>query len=188
MNIFLAFNQREAHCCMFAFDNFHSLITLRIGMNYLSQSNSFLPLKAVVLFFITWSCYLLQASFWHSCYPSVNWFRSWSHQKTTEGKKKIMFVFFSLNEMNQFNQEFWQAQAAMGNSSDRHYPFPQQFSVTLRPHETVFSRLSTQYIVFYISQDQAPMTIQHTYVHNMDIFWNLHEFSYFSLPVYLWAA
>lgn len=41
MNILLAFNQREAYCCVFAFDNFHSLITLRIAMNYLSQSNSF---------------------------------------------------------------------------------------------------------------------------------------------------
>lgn len=31
-------------------------------MNYLSQSNSFLPLKAVVMFVIIWPCYLLQAS------------------------------------------------------------------------------------------------------------------------------
>lgn len=120
MNIFLAFNQREAYSCVFAFDNFHSLITLRIGMNYLSQSNSFLPLKAVVLFFITWSCYLLQASFGIHATPQWTGSGHEAIRKLQRAKKKNTFVFFSLNEMNQFNQEFWQAQAAI-NGEEQWY-------------------------------------------------------------------
>lgn len=62
-------------------------------------------------------------------------------------------------------------------------------SVKLSSHETVFSRLSTQYIDFCISQDDQddPITIQDTYIHTY-ITWiffffnpvmNLHKFSCF---------
>lgn len=170
---------------MSAFENFCSLITLKIAMQYLSQSNSFLPLKAMVLFFITWSCYLLQASSGIHATPSVNWFSSWSHQKTTEGKKK-RFVFFSLNEMNHFNQEVWQAQTAMGKTAVTATTLSWSSEVPNWAHMKLYSQAfwSINWFSYILQSGPYDHTV---HVHTYRIFFGTQSLI-FSSPVYLWAA
>lgn len=184
--------KRTIFSCVLVFDNFCCLTNLKIATNYLSQANSFLPLKAALLFFIMRSCYLLQASF--GTHATPQWTGSVHEDIRKLQRVKKRFLFLSFSEMNQFTQEVWLSANCNGKNSDRDYCFLQQQSVTLSSHETVFSMLSAQYIDFYISQGDhvdpyphaAHILTSHGFFFNPVV--DLHKFSYFSLVVCLLAA
>lgn len=97
--------KRTIFSCVLVFDNFCCLTNLKIATNYLSQANSFLPLKAALLFFIMRSCYLLQASF--GTHATPQWTGSVHEDIRKLQRVKKRFLFLSFSEMNQFIQEVW---------------------------------------------------------------------------------
>lgn len=105
---------KENHSCALVFGNFCCLINLKIATNNLSETNSFLPLKAVLYsstrgpvtsFKQALALILLLSELVQFLNTSEN------HR----GLKK-RFFFFSFSEMNQFTQEVWQVSTAMGRA------------------------------------------------------------------------
>lgn len=153
---------KENHSCALVFDNFCCLINLKIATNNLSETNSFLPLKAV---FCSSTRYLLlppSSKLWHSCSSSVNWFSSWTHQKTTEGEKNSFFSSYLVRWINSLKrsakcQEQWEVQWLR-------LLLLQQQSVKLRSHQTVLISIYPRMTMI------IPITIQSTYINNTDFF------------------